>query len=137
LLVHNIETDVRFQRLNHPQYATKSLLCVPVRVSGEVLAVFNVTNQNAGRSFVDSDLERLDAFVDRLGGALERFAVDPEGSSAIVDAVTAPLVEHSGPDSITLARAVGRQLGMNGAEEELLGYVATLLFGGASADSDP
>ena len=37
VLVENIETDRRFRRLNHPQYQTKSLLCVPLRVEGEVV----------------------------------------------------------------------------------------------------
>ena len=49
LLVRNIETDRRFQRLSNPQYATKSLLCVPLKVDGEVLGVFNVTNKSRAR----------------------------------------------------------------------------------------
>ncbi len=39
LLVNDIENDRRFRKLNHPQYETKSLLCVPLRISGEVVGV--------------------------------------------------------------------------------------------------
>ncbi|HEY2955582.1 MAG TPA: GAF domain-containing protein, partial [Candidatus Eisenbacteria bacterium] len=67
LLVGNIETDKRFSRLNHPQYTTKSLLCVPLRVEAEVVGVVNVNNKISGQSFDDDDLAVLAALVERVG----------------------------------------------------------------------
>ena len=78
MLVSNIETDRRFRRLNHPQYSTKSLLCVPLRIEGEVLGVVNVNNKASREAFDDSDLAVLVALVERVGSAVERAYAYPD-----------------------------------------------------------
>jgi HD-GYP domain-containing protein (c-di-GMP phosphodiesterase class II) len=87
VLVDDIETDRRFQRFNHPQYSTKSLLSVPLLVEGEVLGVVNVNNKNTGESFDAHDLSVLVALVERVGSAVERAYAYPDSGRAVGEAV--------------------------------------------------
>src|SRR5262249_56486626 len=59
LLVEDIETDRRFRRLNHPQYNTKSLLSVPLRVEGKGIGEVNSNNKPNGEPFDEGDRVRL------------------------------------------------------------------------------
>ncbi|HUK64600.1 MAG TPA: HD domain-containing phosphohydrolase [Dongiaceae bacterium] len=87
VLVDDIETDRRFQRFNHPQYSTKSLLSVPLLVEGEVLGVVNVNNKNTGEAFDAHDLSVLVALVERVGSAVERAYAYPDSGRAVGEAV--------------------------------------------------
>ncbi|MFI5370174.1 MAG: HD domain-containing phosphohydrolase [Candidatus Eisenbacteria bacterium] len=89
VLVDDIETDRRFQRFNHPQYSTKSLLSVPLLVEGEVLGVINVNNKNTGEAFDAHDLSVLVALVERVGSAVERAYAYPDSGRAVGEAVAA------------------------------------------------
>ncbi|MBI1799031.1 MAG: GAF domain-containing protein [Candidatus Eisenbacteria bacterium] len=134
LLVNNIETDRRFRRLNHPQYRTKSLLCAPLRVQGEVLGVFNVNNKNSDVPFDEDDLSVMSALVERVASAVERAIAHPDSPRLIADAIGAVKSVTrlkrecvlGGHDVVHLARAVGRQLELSESEIDLLGYVASI-----------
>jgi signal transduction histidine kinase len=134
LLVNNIETDRRFRRLNHPQYSTKSLLCVPLRVEGEVMGVLNVNNKTTGEEFDDDDLSVLSALVERIGSAIERAGAHPESNRLVREAIEAVrsitrLRRESllgGQDLVRLARAVARELHMAESEVDVIGYVASI-----------
>ena len=89
LLVNDIETDRRFSRLNHPQYTTKSLLCVPLCVEGEVVGVINVNNKISGQPFDDDDLAVLTALVERVGSAVERAIAHPDSPRVVDEALEA------------------------------------------------
>ncbi len=134
LLVDNIETDRRFRRLNHPQYHTKSLLCVPMRVDNEVLGVINVNNKRDGASFDDADLGVLTALVDRIGSALERACAHP-GSGRVVEealemvrSVTRLRREHmlGGHHAVRMARELARELGLGPADIDVVGYAMSI-----------
>jgi GAF domain-containing protein len=88
LLVEDIESDRRFRKMNHPQYETKSLLCVPLRVADETVGVINVNNKLAGAAFDADDLNLLSAVARRVGMALDR--VRATGQSADLERPTAP-----------------------------------------------
>jgi len=134
LLVNNIETDRRFRRLNHPQYKTKSLLCTPLRVQGEVLGVFNVNNKHSGEAFDDDDLAVLAPLIDRVAGAIERAIAHPESPRIVSEALEA--VRNvirlkrecllGGHDAVHLARAMARELQLPESEADLIGYVASI-----------
>ncbi len=134
LLVSNIETDRRFSRLNHPQYRTKSLLCVPVRVDGEVLGVLNVNNKSTGECFDEDDLAVLSALVERIGSAVERALAHPDSERVVAEAIAAVenvtrlqrehLLEIR--DAVHLARATARELNMLEPDVDLIGYVASI-----------
>jgi signal transduction histidine kinase/HD-GYP domain-containing protein (c-di-GMP phosphodiesterase class II) len=134
VLVNNIETDRRFLRLNHPQYSTKSLLSVPLRVEGEVLGVLNVNNKVSGAPFDEHDLALMVALVERIGSAVERTYAYPDSGRAVEEALEAVrsltrlrrdylLGTRS---AVRLARATGRELGMSAADIDVLGYVAAI-----------
>jgi len=134
LLVNNIETDRRFRRLNHPQYSTKSLLCVPLRVEGEVVGVLNVNNKRSGDPFDDDDLAVASALVERVGSAIERASQHPDSPRLVAEAIQAVrsitrIKRESllgGRSVIHLARALARELQMPDAEVDLIGYVASI-----------
>ncbi|HYM80914.1 MAG TPA: HD domain-containing phosphohydrolase [Candidatus Limnocylindria bacterium] len=134
VLVDNIETDRRFRRLNHPQYSTKSLLCVPLRVESEVLGVINVNNKASREAFDEHDLSLLVALVERIGSAVERAYAYPDSNRAIAEALEAVrsitrlrrewlLGSHS---QVRRARATARELELSAADVDVIGYVAAI-----------
>jgi signal transduction histidine kinase/putative methionine-R-sulfoxide reductase with GAF domain len=134
LLVNDIETDRRFSRLNHPQYTTKSLLCVPLCVEDEVVGVINVNNKISGEPFDDDDLAVLSALVERVGSAVERAIAHPESPRVVGEALEAVRAVTQlrrdgllgGRNRAHLARATARQMGMSETEVDLVGYVASI-----------
>lgn len=134
LLVENIETDRRFRRLNHPQYWTKSLLCVPLRVEGEVIGVINANNKANGESFDDDDLALLAMLTERVGSAIERACAYPDSRRVVEDSLEAVRcmtrlkrdLALGGRQSVKLARATARELGLSPADVDVVGYVASI-----------
>jgi len=132
LLVNDIENDRRFRKLNHPQYETKSLLCVPLRISGEVVGVVNVSSKSTGLPFDQDDLNLLVAISKRVGTALER--VRSAGVSGDVYATLNTIrtvirakrsyALWSSRRAFKLATDLGRKLGLPDDDLEVLGYVA-------------
>ena len=132
LLVADIETDRRFRKMNHPQYETKSLLCVPLRLAGETVGVVNVNNKRNGLEFDADDLGLLAAVVKRVAAAVDRVRGDasPETLEATLRTVRAILRArrtHLLPGSrraFKLAVELGRRVGLSAEDAEVLGYVA-------------
>ena len=132
LCVEDVETDRRFRRMNHPQYETKSLLCVPLRVGGDTVGVINVNNKTTGASFDQDDLSLLVAIARRVGVVVDR--VRAAGASADVSTVLATLraivrarrmsLLPSSRGVFKIAIDLGRRLRLDEAELEVLGYVA-------------
>jgi len=134
LLVQDIETDRRFRRLNHPQYNTKSLLSVPLRVQGEVIGVVNANNKQNGESFDDDDLCLLVMLTERVGSAIERACAYPDSDRVVEDALQTVRTMTSlkrdfalgGPGFVKRARSLARKLGLSPAETDVIGYVASI-----------
>ncbi|HEU5310205.1 MAG TPA: HD domain-containing phosphohydrolase, partial [Candidatus Eisenbacteria bacterium] len=132
LCVEDIESDGRFRRMNHPQYETKSLLCVPLRVTGETVGVINVNNKTTGTLLDQDDLNLLIAISRRVGVAIER--VRAAGETGDISAMLATLraivrarrtrLLPSSRRLFKMATDLGKRLGMDSAELEVLGYVA-------------
>jgi adenylate cyclase len=59
LLVEDIETDIRFQRFNRPQYGTKSFLCMPLKGSRDVIGVLNLSRRGTDLPFTQDDVDVL------------------------------------------------------------------------------
>lgn len=73
LLVRDIAADERLgKRQNAPQYATPSLLSVPLFEGMDCLGVLNVNNRLDGRPFTDDDRILLEALSPRLSHLLGR-----------------------------------------------------------------
>lgn len=134
VLVENIETDRRFRRLNHPQYQTKSLLCVPLRVEGEVIGVINANNKTSGESFDEDDLALLVMLAERVGSAIERACAYPDSRRVVADSLEAVRcmtrlkrdLALGGRREVKLVRSVARELGVPAADLDVIGYVASI-----------
>ncbi len=132
LLVNDIESDRRFRRMNHPQYETKSLLCVPLRISGETVGVVNVSSKSTGLPFDADDLHLLVAISKRVGTALDRVrSSGPSGDIlSILNTIRAVIrakrsyALRSSRRAFKLATELGRRLDLADEEIEVLGYVA-------------
>jgi len=132
LLVNDIENDRRFRKLNHPQYETKSLLCVPLRIAGEVVGVVNVSSKATGLPFDPDDLSLLVAISKRVGTALERVRAAGVSGDVYTTLNTIRTVIRakrsyalwSSRRAFKLATDLGRKLGLAEPELEVLGYVA-------------
>jgi HD-GYP domain-containing protein (c-di-GMP phosphodiesterase class II)/anti-sigma regulatory factor (Ser/Thr protein kinase) len=132
LLVNDIENDRRFRKLNHPQYETKSLLCVPLRIAGEVVGVVNVSSKATGVPFDPDDLSLLVAISKRVGTALERVRAAGTTGDVYTTLNTIRTVIRakrsyalwSSRRAFKLATDLGRRLGLPDEELEVLGYVA-------------
>ena len=132
LLVNDIENDRRFRKLNHPQYETKSLLCVPLRISGEVVGVVNVSSKSTGVPFDPDDLSLLVAISKRVGMALERVRSAGVSGDVFTTLNTIRTVIRakrsyalwSSRRAFKLATDLGRRMGLVESDLEVLGYVA-------------
>jgi hypothetical protein len=132
LLVNDIESDRRFRKLNHSQYETKSLLCVPFQLGGETVGVVNVSSKANGSEFDSDDLNLLTAITKRVAMALERARESGEAGDvsatlrsvrAIIRAKRNHALRGTRPAS-RLATDLGRRLGLAEDEVEVLGYIA-------------
>ncbi len=134
LLVQDIETDRRFRRLNHPQYNTKSLLSVPLRVEGEVIGVVNANNKQSGEAFDDDDLGLLVMLTERVGSAIERACAYPDSDRVVDDALEAVRAMTQlkrefalgGRRYVKRSRALARLMHLTPAEIDVIGYVASI-----------
>ena len=134
LLVEDVETDRRFRKMNHPQYETRSLLCVPLQVGGETVGVVNVSNKVGGAVFDADDLSLLVAISTRVGLSLERVraagdSADPGALLKAVRAVVRARRTNWIPGSrrmIRLAVELGRRLGLSPEDIDVLAYVTRI-----------
>jgi signal transduction histidine kinase/putative methionine-R-sulfoxide reductase with GAF domain len=132
LCVTDIESDRRFRKMNHPQYETKSLLCVPLKVAGETVGVVNVNNKASGAAFDQDDLNLIVAIAKRIGLAIDRVRAAGESGDiaamlTTVRAIARARRAHLLPSSrrgFKLASDLGRRLQMDEDEIAILGYVA-------------
>jgi len=132
LLVRDVETDRRFKKMSHPQYETRSLLCVPLPIAGHTLGVVNVNNKVNGAPFDDDDLRLLVAIVKRVGAAVERLQADPAEADVATTLASLRAVVRarrirtlpSTQRAFKLATELGRRLSLPPDEIDLIGYVA-------------
>jgi signal transduction histidine kinase/putative methionine-R-sulfoxide reductase with GAF domain len=131
VLVRNIETDRRFERISHPQYATKSLLSAPLWARGEVIGVINATSKRNGDAFDEGDLARLSELCEGIATALEHHALSTQsgGAGHGLDAQAGPAER-----AIPLARSLAAALGMDAAGAMRVVHAARLRFGAPASE---
>ncbi len=71
LIVEDIEKDSRFSHLSKKHYATRSLLCVPLKVKDKILGVINLSDKTAGNPFTKNDLRLLTTFASQAAIAID------------------------------------------------------------------
>ncbi len=72
LLVENVERSGMEIVVNNPQYETKSLLSVPLKMGSTVIGVINANNKTSGEAFTGDDLTMLISLSERLSKVVER-----------------------------------------------------------------
>jgi HD-GYP domain-containing protein (c-di-GMP phosphodiesterase class II) len=72
LLVENVERSPLKSAPNNPQYETKSLVSVPLRIGSTVVGVINANNKTSGAPFNRDDLALLVSHSQRFSKAIER-----------------------------------------------------------------
>ncbi len=71
LMVEDIEKDPRFSHFSRKHYATRSLLCVPLKVKDKILGVINLSDKRTGNPFTDDDLRLLTTFASQAAIAID------------------------------------------------------------------
>jgi transcriptional regulator with GAF, ATPase, and Fis domain len=71
LIIEDIEKDQKFKRLSKKHYATKSLLCVPLKIKEKVLGVINLSDKVTGAPFNQDDLRLLTTFASQAAIAID------------------------------------------------------------------
>lgn len=72
LLIENIESDPRFKRTSIPQYNTKSLLSVPLKIDDRVVGVLNLNNKKTQEPFTMVDLTVASVLSERIAHFIEK-----------------------------------------------------------------
>ncbi len=81
ILVENIDTDERFEKSSFSeQYATKSFISAPLRISNRVVGVINANDKQTRDSFTENDLALLVTFSYQISLTLENALIDSERS---------------------------------------------------------
>ncbi len=71
LMIEDIEKDQKFKRLSKKHYATKSLLCVPLKIKEKVLGVINLSDKVTDTPFTQDDLRLLTTFASQAAMAID------------------------------------------------------------------
>lgn len=71
VIIVDVETDTRFQRINKERYGAASLLCAPLRIKNSILGVINMANKQGGQSFSQDDLRLLTTFASQAAVAVD------------------------------------------------------------------
>lgn len=71
LMVEDINKDSRFSHFSKKHYATRSLLCVPLKVKDKILGVINLSDKKTGNPFTGEDLRLLTTFAFQAAIAID------------------------------------------------------------------
>jgi hypothetical protein len=71
LIIQDIESDPRTQKINDPKYGAPSFLSMPIYSQGRIIAVLNLANKERGGLFSESDERTLSIMLGEIGFALE------------------------------------------------------------------
>lgn len=72
LFIEDIEQDPRFGRKSVPQYNSKSLISLPLKVGGKVIGVLNLNNKRSASPFTGRDFDLAQAMCERVANYMER-----------------------------------------------------------------
>jgi transcriptional regulator with GAF, ATPase, and Fis domain len=70
LFISDIETDSRFAKKSIPQYNSKALMSLPLKIDDRIIGVLNLNNKKSSQPFNQQDYERALALMDSFSGHL-------------------------------------------------------------------
>jgi K+-sensing histidine kinase KdpD len=76
LFVENVETDPRFAKKSIPQYNTKSLMSLPLKIDDRVIGVLNLNNKESSKPFTAQEYKIAIALSDKIAGYIKRIHTD-------------------------------------------------------------
>lgn len=72
ILVKDLSSDARFNRESRPRYKTPSFVILPLKASGRIIGVLNITDKINGEIYNEEDLLMLQSLATQATVALER-----------------------------------------------------------------
>jgi len=134
LLIENVEESSKGYE-NNPQYETKSLLSVPLKIGSTVIGVINVNNKTSGGAFDEDDLTLLISLSERLSKVIERIRTSDDSSAFIaetINSLNSILASHKMSSSAIVRKLVNwsvkvaRRLHLSEKEVQVIQYVASV-----------
>jgi HD-GYP domain-containing protein (c-di-GMP phosphodiesterase class II) len=134
VLIDDIEQDPRFARKNIPQYNSKSLLSVPLKIQDCVTGVLNLSNKKTAEPFTSQDLTLAAVLGARVSHLIEKLRSDEgweesfrEFTASFDKLLTAGRKYHKKARQLPdLVRKIMERLGPTDEEKEIALYVATV-----------
>jgi putative nucleotidyltransferase with HDIG domain len=115
--------------------AVRSVMCVPLRTTDEILGALYVDSLSTAGKFTDADLELLAALGNQAGVALHRVRLMGDLERLLIDAIRAIAATIDAKDGYThrhservaaLSRRIAIEIGLN-ADEQQTAQLAALL----------
>jgi HD-GYP domain-containing protein (c-di-GMP phosphodiesterase class II)/signal transduction histidine kinase len=134
VLIDDIEQDPRFARKNTPQYNSKSLLSIPLKIQDSVTGVLNLNNKKTAEPFTSQDLTLASVLGARVSHLIERLRSDEgweesfrEFTASFDKLLAAGRKYHKKTRQLPgLVKKIMERLGAAEEEKEIALYVATV-----------
>jgi signal transduction histidine kinase/HD-GYP domain-containing protein (c-di-GMP phosphodiesterase class II) len=135
LLVENVEASGFKNAPSSPQYETKSLVSVPLKVGSSVVGVINANNKTSGKPFNNDDLSLLVSLSQRFSKVIERIRTAENAVSFLRETILSlrSLLASQEQGSRGVARKtvqwsvqVARKLRLSEKEVQVIQYVSSV-----------
>ncbi len=145
LLIRNVEKSCISEMPNNPQYETKSLISVPLRIGSTVIGVINANNKTSGESFTKDDLGLLNSLSLRMSKVIERMRTAEDFHAFLketIDSLNSLLQscerDKAGQNAkiVRWSTTVARKLALSEKETQVVQYVSSVHDVGMTCVSD-
>jgi signal transduction histidine kinase/HD-GYP domain-containing protein (c-di-GMP phosphodiesterase class II) len=145
LLIENVEASVLKGSPNNPQYETKSLVSVPLRVGSTVIGVINANNKTSGKPFNQDDLALMISMSLRFSKVIERIRTAEDSRAFVHETIQSlrSLLAAQERDTRGVARKIipwsvqiARKLRLSEKEVQVIQYVSSVHDVGMTCVSD-
>jgi signal transduction histidine kinase/HD-GYP domain-containing protein (c-di-GMP phosphodiesterase class II) len=145
LLIENVEASGLKGAPNNPQYETKSLVSVPLRIGSIVIGVINANNKTSGKPFNQDDLALISSMSMRFSKVIERIRTAEDPRAFIHETIESlrSLLAVQEKDARGVARKivpwsvqVARKLRLSEKEVQVIQYVSSVHDVGMTCVSD-
>ncbi|MGD1048295.1 MAG: HD domain-containing phosphohydrolase [Candidatus Krumholzibacteriaceae bacterium] len=135
LLIENVETSGLKGAPNNPQYETKSLVSVPLKIGSTVIGVINANNKTSGKPFDRDDLALIVSMGMRFSKVIERIRTAEDARVFIQETIQSlrSLLATQEKDARGAARRivpwsvlVARKLRLSEKEVQVIQYVSSV-----------
>lgn len=133
LHIKNVEKSGMEIVINNPQYETKSLLSVPLKLGSTVIGVINANNKTSGKAFTEDDLALLTSMSERLSKVIERMRMAEDFHAFLretTESLRSLLLNYKRDESGLIKKTkqwsvkVARKLGLSEKEVQVIQYVS-------------